>query len=192
MGDPRKQRKKYSTPTHPWQKARIDEEKNLTHEYGFKNKKEIWKISSILNKYKDQAKKLIPLSGSQAEKEKEQLLKKLFLLGLIAEASKIEDILALTLKDLLERRLQTRVYRQSLARSTKQARQFITHNHIMIGENIITSPSYLVKKTEEASIKFVSSSTLSDSGHVERNLPEKKIKKVKNVKRTQQNFKRKY
>lgn len=192
MGDPKKQRKKYSTPSHPWQAARIDEEKKLTEEYGFKNKKEIWKITSTLNKYKGQAKKLIPLSSSQAEKEKEQLLKKLFSLGLIQEISKIEDVLSLTLKDLLERRLQTQVYRQNLARSTKQARQFISHNHIMVGENIITSPSYLIKKTEETSIKFVSSSTLSDPEHAERNLPEKKIKKVKNVKRTYQKFKRKY
>lgn len=177
MGDPKKQRKKYSKPTHPWQKERIEEEKKLIEEHGFKNKKEIWKMNSILNKYKDQVKKLVALPTQQADIEKKQLLKKLFSLGLIEEASKIEDVLALTLNDLLERRLQTRIYRMSLAKSAKQARQFITHNHIMVGDKIITSPSYIIKKTEEHLIKFVHSSTLSDQEHPERKIPEKKHKK---------------
>lgn len=176
MGDPKKQRKKYSTPSHPWQKERIEEEKKLTKEYGFKNKKEIWKMKSILNKYKDQAKKLITLSSKQAEMEKKQLLAKLFSIGLLAEASKLEDVLALTSKDLLERRLQTRIYRQNLVRSIKQARQFITHNHIMVNDKLITSPSYIVKKAEESLIKFVPSSALSDPEHPERKIPEKKQK----------------
>lgn len=185
MGDPRKPKKKYSKPSHPWQKARIEEEKALAKEYGFKNKKEIWKMNSIMNKYKEQSKKLIALSGPQAEAEKKQLIKKLFSLGIIPETSKIDDALALTLKDLLERRLQTRVYRQNLARSAVQARQFITHNHIMVGNNIITSPSYLVKKTEESLIRFVPSSSLSDPEHAERKMLEKTSTKVKNVKRKQ-------
>ena len=46
MGDPRKIRKKYETPTHPWQKDRIDEEKTLTIEFGLKNKKEIWRMET--------------------------------------------------------------------------------------------------------------------------------------------------
>ncbi len=184
MGDPRKQRKKYSTPTHPWQKNRIEEEKKLTEEYGFKNKKEIWKMNSILNKYKDQAKKLIALSTNQAEIEKKQLLKKLFLLGLAQETSKIGDVLALTLNNLLERRLQTVIYKQNLAKSVKQARQFITHNHITVGDQLITSPSYLVRKREEPLIKFVPSSKLVDPEHPERKIQSKKPKtKEKNVKR---------
>ena len=40
MGSPKKPRKKYSTPSHPWQKIRIEEEKELLKEYGLKNKKE--------------------------------------------------------------------------------------------------------------------------------------------------------
>jgi len=177
MGYPRKQRKKYSKPTHPWQKMRIEEEKKLIEEHGFKNKKEIWKMNSILDKYKDQVKKLVVLPTKQAETEKKQLLKKLFSLGLIEETSKVEDVLALTLNNLLERRLQTRIYKMNLAKSIKQARQFITHNHIMVGNKIITSPAYIIKKTEEHLIKFVPSSTLSDSEHPERKIPEKKSKK---------------
>src|SRR3989344_5297831 len=172
MGDPKKQRKKYSTPSHPWQKERIDEEKALMKEYGFKNKREILKISSILNKYKQQAKRLIALPIKQAEIEQKQLIQKLFSLGITGENAKTDDILSLSLKDLIERRLQTRIYRQNMAKSVRQARQYITHNHIMINDKLITSPSYLVKKTEESLIKFVPSSSLSDPEHPERKIIE--------------------
>ena len=47
MGNPKRHRKKYSTPAHPWQRARIEEERELSKEYGFKNKKE---MIFILNK----------------------------------------------------------------------------------------------------------------------------------------------
>ena len=45
MGDPRKTRKKYDTPQHPWQKERMDQESVFLKEYGLKNKKEIWKMN---------------------------------------------------------------------------------------------------------------------------------------------------
>ena len=38
MGDPKKIRKKYSTPKHPWEGARIEEEKKLLKDYGIKKK----------------------------------------------------------------------------------------------------------------------------------------------------------
>ena len=41
MGDPRKARKQYRTPSHPWQKVRLEDESKLAVEYGLKNKKEI-------------------------------------------------------------------------------------------------------------------------------------------------------
>ena len=41
MGDPKKNRKKYQTPTTAWSKSRIEEEAVLVKEFGFKNKK--WK-----------------------------------------------------------------------------------------------------------------------------------------------------
>ncbi|PIN72350.1 30S ribosomal protein S4, partial [Candidatus Woesearchaeota archaeon CG10_big_fil_rev_8_21_14_0_10_47_5] len=41
MGDPRKIKKKYSTPIHPWQRARIEEEGVIIKDHGLKNKKEV-------------------------------------------------------------------------------------------------------------------------------------------------------
>lgn len=180
MGDTKKQRRKYSRPKKRWEKERIEDEKVLLEEYGLKNKKEIWKMESILKNFALQAKKLIPLQTNQASIEKSQLFKKLSLYGLVAETAKLEDVLAITLKDILERRLQTLVYRKNLARSIKQARQFIVHKHIMVGDSEITAPSYLVLKQEEPLINFVASSSLFSQEHPERAImPEKKKKPKK-------------
>ena len=65
MGDPKKIRKKYSTPSHPWQKARIDEEKVVKRDFGLKNKKEIWIIASKLKTFKDTLKRLNPMEKAK-------------------------------------------------------------------------------------------------------------------------------
>ena len=187
MGDPKKHRKKYSTPTHPWQKERILQEKELMREYGFKNKKELWKANSKLRNCSDQAKNLIPLKTAQAEKEKKQLIHKLQNLGLIEKASQLEDVLGITLKDLLARRLQTFVLKKEFANSIKQARQFIVHEHIFVGGKKITTPSYIVSKKEEGSITFAPDSKMLQPDHPERMQKKKKEKprrkEVRRIKR---------
>ena len=176
MGDPKKPKKKYSTPTHPWQKARIDEEKILIKEYGLKNKREIWKISSILKNFTKHAKRLIALKTKQAELEKKQLLDKLISFGFIQAGSDISEVLNIKLKDVMERRLQTIVFKKGLARSIEQARQFIVHGHVTVGSKVITVPSYLANKAEEEKISFKVTSSIANSMHPERVLVEKKIK----------------
>lgn len=168
MGDPKKQKKKYQTPPHPWEKVRIDEERILVKEYGFKNKKEIWKMKSVLLGFIERTRKLIANTSKQAEKEKVQLLNRLASYGLITKTSKLEDVLSLTPKDIMERRLQTLVYRKGLAKTMNQSRQFIVHGHIAIGDKKITAPSYLVVKTEEPKICFSQLSQISAEDHPER------------------------
>ena len=182
MGDPRRLKKKYSTPQHPWEAKRIEQEYKIRKEYGLKNKKDIWKTSTILRKIKQQTRKLISQENEQARKEEKQLIEKLIGLNLINEGAKIEDVLGIDLKKLLERRLQTQVLKRGLARSTRQARQFITHKHIMIGDEIVNKPSYLVTNKEEAKIGFNSLSVLSKSDHPERDLEGKKKAKSRIVK----------
>lgn len=174
MGDPKKPKKKYSKPSHPWQKARIEEEKILLKDFELKNKKEIWKMVSILRNFTKHTKHIIALKTRQAELEKKQFVNKLISFGLIQQNSDISEVLNLTLKNLMERRLQTIVYRKGLARSMKQARQFIVHRHILVGGKVITVPSYLVNKPEEEKISFKLTSSLSDSMHPERAPVEKK------------------
>ena len=45
MGKPKFSRKKYETPSHPWQEDRIKKENELIKKYGLKNKREIWSFT---------------------------------------------------------------------------------------------------------------------------------------------------
>lgn len=168
MGAPKHLRKKYATPPHPWQKIRIEQEKVLLQEYGLKNKKEIWRMDSLLRRFKQQAKNIIARTDAQSKKEEKQLVDRLVRLNLVKENAKMDDILSLDIKNVMDRRLQTQVFSKGFAKSTKQARQFITHGHIMIGERKITVPSYLVKQDEEGIIRFDERSSLVNPEHPER------------------------
>ena|SRR3989344_489137 len=175
MGDPKQLRKKYSTPRHPWVRTIIESEKVVLKEYGLVKKKEIHIANSFLKKYKDIAKRLIATRTlPQAQKEKQQILGKLQKLGLLSVGAELDNILGLELKDVLSRRLQSVVYKKGLSRSMKQSRQFITHRHIMVGDNEISSPSYLVLLEEEGAVSFKTQSTLADPEHSERIVLEKK------------------
>ncbi len=135
MGDPKFPRKKYETPSHPWEAERIRREKEILHKYGLRNKREIWRAETFLRRIREQARRLLAMAGEeQAEKEKERLLKRLARLGILPENASLDDVLALTVEDILARRLQTLVYLHGLAKTPKQARQFIVHGHIAVME----------------------------------------------------------
>lgn len=182
MGDPRKQRKKYRTPTHPWQKLRIEEEKKLKEEYGLKNKKEIWKAESILRKFKRQAKSLIARDDEQSKKEEKQMMDKLYKLNLVEKDAKLDDVLGLNVKNILDRRLQAIVFKNKLARTINQARQFITHGHVFIKDRLIDVPSYFVLRDEEDKIGFVPKSGLFKIDHPERVKEKEEVKTQLEVK----------
>ena len=168
MGDTRRFKKNFAKPFKPWDEIRIAEEKPLIKDYGLKNKKEIWAAEALLRTFKAQAKKLIATRGKQAEKEKQQLLTRLISLGLTNEAADLDTVLGLTIKNILDRRLQTLVHHKKLARSIGQARQFIVHEHILVNGKKIAVPSYLVKKGEEDAIAFADESALASMAHPER------------------------
>jgi small subunit ribosomal protein S4 len=168
MGDPKKIRKKYQTPMHPWQASRIEEERALRTEYGLGSKKEIWKMVSTLTLFKDRAKKLLAQTGKQAELEQKQLVGRLAKLGLVSMAASVDDILGLSVKDVMNRRLQTLMVRKHLARTAKQARQMIIHRHVVLAGKVVTSPSHLVSVDEEAGIGFVARSKFLNEQHPER------------------------
>lgn len=168
MGSTKRLRKKYETPAHPWRRERLEIERKYVNEYGLTTKKDFWKMQSALRGFTKQAKKLAGLDTTQSKKEEEQLLKKLHGLGLLGENAVLRDVLALNVKDVLNRRLQTIIYKKSLARTPKQARQFIVHGHVSLGEQKITVPSYFVKKGEETLITFRGSSPIARLDHPER------------------------
>src|SRR3989338_7383208 len=168
MGDPKKFKKKYNSPRHPWNKLAIEQERIIRREYGLKNKREIYIATSFLKKYRDIAKKLIADSTAQGQREREQMLNKLMTLGMLPPAAKLDDVLGLELKDIMERRLQSLVLRKGFSKTAKQARQYITHRHVIIGDKEITSPSYIVSLEEESHIRFKPVSSLADETHPER------------------------
>ena len=166
MGDPKFPSKHYNTPSHPWQKVRIEEEAGLIHQYGLKNKKEIWKANTKVREMRRQARKLTAKSSDlQAQKERDLLLAKLNRLGILEQNSSLEDILRMIPENILDRRLQTQVYLQGLSSTVKQARQLIVHGHISIDGAVTRVPGMLVTKMQEKNISYSSKSALNSDLH---------------------------
>jgi small subunit ribosomal protein S4 len=168
MGDPKKARKKYTKPSHPWQRMRIEKEREIRKIYGVRIKKEIWKMDSLRKNFTDRVKALVAGTTEQHRKEREQIVQRLVKLGLVSPTSKFDDILGLTLEDIMGRRLQTLVWKKGLAKTAEQARQFITHGHITVAGKRVTSPSHIVTLAEESQIAFLQTSALADPEHPER------------------------
>ncbi len=191
MGDPKKNRKKYSRPSHPWEAERIKAEKELVKKYGLKNKTEIWRARAELRRYRRHARYLQAKLGAgdpQAVKESQELLEKLSRLGILyGEDVDLNSILALEVESMLARRLQTIVYLKGMANSMEQARQFIVHGHIAIDGRKVTVPGYLVKKSEEDSLTYFYNSPLNDELHPERTKKQKKIDNLDSQPKTEVN-----
>lgn len=162
MGDPKRQNKQYATPLRPWDKERIDRESKLIRDYGLESKKELWKTETTLRGFRGEARKLMADVGEQAKKESQQLLNRLKNLGLVDEDSTIVDILRLDIKDVLSRRLQSIVYEKGLARSMNEARQMIVHGHIVVDDERVTEPSYLVSVEDEKETNHHQNSSYKD------------------------------
>jgi len=165
MGDPKRQRKKYETPRFPWRSDQFNLELKLMGEYGLRNKRELWRIHTMLSGYRKAARALLAAPVEERVKPERELLDRLYRMGLVEQDALIEDVFDLNVEDVLARRLQTLVFRLGLARTPQQARQLIAHGHIAIGEQRFSSPAYLVKRGEEASINYASGSPITDGKH---------------------------
>ena len=165
MGDPKKQRKKFDTPRFPWQTDMLDTELKLLGQYGLRNKREIWRHKTLLSKYRGIGRSLLGMSAEERSKQEKQLLDRLHRIGILAEEAELDDVLDMSLEDILERRLQTLVFQRGLSQSIQQARQLIAHGHISIGGRRVSSPSYLVLKEEEEKLSYSPKSPLTDPDH---------------------------
>ena len=146
MGDPRRLKKKFKKPKHPFQKDRIMEELEFLGKYGLRNKREYWKMRTMLGNWRNIARQSRALSKEQAVEVQQTLIKKLNRLGIIGAEAEFEDVLLLTTEDILKRRLQTLVYERGLASTIYQARQYITHGHIQVGgKKIYNIPQIMLK-----------------------------------------------
>ncbi|MEK6958780.1 MAG: 30S ribosomal protein S4 [archaeon] len=177
MGDPKKRSKNYSKPRKSFQKERIAKEKEARKLYGLKNQREYLQAESAVRGKRTNARKLLALGLELRIIREKELIDSLKRIGILRGTPTLDDVLTLTPEALLERRLQTIVWRKGLANTVKQARQFITHGHIAIDTKRVTVPSYVVTAEDETKMTYYGPEMV---------LQEKKIKtKVSQEKKNQ-------
>ena len=172
MGQPKFSRPKTQTPTHPWKAERIEEEHALKDQYGLKRvggMKEIWRERSALRRHRQLAMKLIgrvDTSEGHFKREKEEFLDSMQRKGLISEDADLDDVLQISVENMLDRRLQSQVYYKGFAPSMRAARNMIVHGHIVLGNQKMNVPGYHVLRNQEADIAYHPSSNFNDPNHV--------------------------
>jgi small subunit ribosomal protein S4 len=165
MGDPKRQRRKFDTPRFPWRKDILDEELKLLGTFGLRNKHELWRHETQLSKWRGIARSLIGKSPDERIKMENELLTRLKKLGVLQETAVLDDVLDLSIEDILERRLQTLVFRKNLTKTIHQSRQMITHGHITLGNRRVTVPGYVVSREEEKTLGYSQFSDLANPNH---------------------------
>ncbi|KAH7331659.1 hypothetical protein KP509_20G045700 [Ceratopteris richardii] len=91
--------------------------------------------------------------------EGEALLRRMFRYGLLDESqNKLDYVLALTVENFLERRLQTLVFKSGMAKSIHHARVLIKQRHIRVGKQVVNVASFLVRMDSQKHIDFALSS----------------------------------
>ncbi len=168
MGDPKKLRRKYDTPSHPWRGDRIKEENEILTKFGLKNKKEVWRMQSYLRDLRGQTRTLqakIRTEDQQAIKEADLLLKRCYSMGILPDGAPLQEVLAIQLDQVISRRLESLVYAKGLASTYKQARQMIIHGHITLKGRRVTIPGMLVKMGDERTIEYDAGSPFTSEMH---------------------------
>ena len=155
MGDPKKSRKQYSRPRSPWRADQLAQELYLLGTFGLRNKRELWKAQTQLSSVRKQARTLLAATAAVRLREESKLLDSLRRRGLIGETATLDDILSLTVEDMLARRLQTMVFKKGMSLSPLHSRQLIVHGHVSVDGRIITIPGYEVGHREEGAIGLV-------------------------------------
>jgi len=148
MGDIRRKHNLYSRPKKLFEASRIENDNKIQKQYGLKSKTEVWKAAAKVSVFRTRAKKLISNNGQESK----EFFNRLQNIGLDVKVT--SDVLALTTEAILERRLQTFVFKKGFAKTILEARQLITHKNIIVDGRIVNIPSFNVSKDLENKISL--------------------------------------
>ncbi|MFQ5782074.1 MAG: 30S ribosomal protein S4 [Nitrosopumilus sp.] len=160
MGDPKYPRRVWRKPKRPLNYELKMEELKTLGTFGLRTKRELWKAHTELSRVRHQARSLLALRQEIREEKEPILMKSLARIGLVSSGATLDDVLNLSVNDLLSRRLQTIVTKKLGFKTPYQARQAVVHGHVMIGERRVNIPSYTVTVGEEDSIHFAPESKI--------------------------------
>ena len=163
MGDPKTPRRVWKKPKRPLNYDLLMDELKTLGAFGLKTKRELWKTQTELSRVRLHARSLLALRQEIRERKEPILIQSLSKIGLVDENSTLDDVLNLQVTDLLSRRLQTIAQKKLYFKTPYQARQAIVHGHVMIGDRVVTIPSYIVKTEEEAKIHLISESRFNET-----------------------------
>ena len=163
MGDPKTSRRVWKKPKRPLNYDLIMDELKTLGTFGLKTRRELWKTQTELSRVRLQARSLLALGQEARERKEPILMQSLSKIGLVDQNSTLDDVLNLQVTDLLSRRLQTIAHKKLYFKTPYQARQAIVHGHVMIENNVVTIPSYIVKTEEEAKIRLIPESRFNET-----------------------------
>jgi small subunit ribosomal protein S9e len=157
--------KTYKVPRRAFTADRLDAELKLAGQYGLRNKREIWRVGYTLSNLRRAARELLTLDEKDPKRlfEGNALIRRLIRSGVLDESkAKLDYVLGLKIEDLLERRLQTQVFKLGLAKSIHHARVLIRQRHIRyfiflifsVGKQIVDIPSFIVRLDSQKHIDF--------------------------------------
>ena len=162
MGDTKNFRRVWKKPKRPFNFDLKMEELKILGTFGLKTKRELWKARTELSRVRNQARSLLALRQDVREQKEPILMNSLSKVGYVQSDAVLDDVLNLEINDLLGRRLQTIVQKKFYFKTPYQARQAVSHGHVLIGDQIVNIPSYIVKVDEEDKVKLTSESVFNE------------------------------
>ena len=162
MGDIKNFRRNWKKPKRPLNFDLKMDELKILGTFGLKTKRELWKTRTELSRVRNQARSLLALRQDVREQKEPILMNSLSKVGYVQSDATLDDVLNLEINDLLGRRLQTIVQKKFYFKTPYQARQAVSHGHVLIGDQIVNIPSYLVNVDEEDKVKLTSESVFNE------------------------------
>merc|ERR1711935_902489 len=153
--------KKSKPPRRPLEKERLDAELKTIGQYGLRNKKEIWRVRLALAKIRSTARTLLTKDEKDPQRifEGQALMRRMIRYGILDEdKQRLDYVLELKVENVMERRLQTLVFKRGLAKSIHHARVLIRQRHIRAGRQIVNVPSFMVRVESQPHIEFATNS----------------------------------